>query len=59
MWSSARFGFKDEAVLYDDVPQPYAQHRVHYKMVESLLGYQIFPVAIWFATKVRFSPRLQ
>ena len=25
MWSSARFGFKDEAVLYDDVPQPYAQ----------------------------------
>ena len=25
MWSSARFGFKDEAVVYDDVPQPYAQ----------------------------------
>jgi hypothetical protein len=25
MWSSARFGFKDEAVLYDDNSQPYAQ----------------------------------
>ena len=24
MWSSARFGFKDEAVLYDKNPQPYA-----------------------------------
>jgi hypothetical protein len=24
MWSSARHGFKDEAVLYDNNPQPYA-----------------------------------
>jgi len=25
LFSSARFGFKDEAALYDDVPQPYAE----------------------------------
>jgi Tol biopolymer transport system component len=24
MWSSARYGFKDEAALYDNCPQPYA-----------------------------------
>ena len=25
LFSSARFGFKDEAPLYDDIPQPYAE----------------------------------
>jgi hypothetical protein len=24
MWSSGRYGFKDEAALYDNNPQPYA-----------------------------------
>ena len=24
MWSSSRYGFKDEAVSYDNNPQPYA-----------------------------------